>query len=90
MLHKTVEQLAWAEAEATRRAPLLAAIAQLETARQEVAWLFAYEANADRYKVLPHVLLYASMRSLLHDCFARQYLSRQTESLMPKQFSLPL
>lgn len=51
MLHKTVEQLAWAEAEAGRRAPLLAAIAQLDTARQEVAWLTAYEGNADRYKV---------------------------------------
>ena len=51
MLHKTVEQLAWAEAEAGRRAPLLAASAQLEAARVEVAWLTAYEADADRYRV---------------------------------------
>ena len=51
MLHKTVELLAWAEAEASRRAPLLAAIYQLEAVRAETAWLTAYEADADRYKV---------------------------------------
>ena len=51
MLHKTMEQLAWAGEEAKRREPLLAAIAQLESSRHEVTWLSSYEGDADRYKV---------------------------------------
>ena len=50
-LHKMVEQLAWAEAEAARRQPVLDASAQLDQARTECTWLAAYEADPDRYKV---------------------------------------
>ena len=50
-LHRMVEQLAWAEAEAARRQPVLDAIAQLDQARTECTWLAAYEADPDRYKV---------------------------------------
>ena len=50
-LHRMVEQLAWAEAEAARRQPVLEAIAQLDQARTECVWLATYEADNDRYKV---------------------------------------
>ena len=52
-LHRMVEQLAWAEAEAARRQPVLEAIAQLDQARTECVWLATYEADSDRYKVSP-------------------------------------
>ena len=52
MLHKMVEQLAWAEAEAARRQPVLDSIAQLDQAREECTWLATYENDPDRYKVV--------------------------------------
>jgi hypothetical protein len=46
-------QASAAAAEAAKRQELLAAVAELDGARAEAAWLAAYEQDEDRYKVGP-------------------------------------
>jgi len=46
-------QASAAAAEAAKRPELLSAVAELDGARAEAAWLAAYEQDEDRYKVGP-------------------------------------
>lgn len=49
-LAKVARQVTAAVAEAARREGMLAAVAELGGAREEAAWLKAYEQDDDRYK----------------------------------------
>ncbi len=52
-LAKVARQASAAAADAAKRQELLAAVAELDGARAEAAWLAAYEQDEDRYKVSP-------------------------------------
>lgn len=49
-LAKVARQVTAAAAEAAKREGMLAAVAELGAAREEAAWLKAYEQDDDRYK----------------------------------------
>ena len=49
-LAKVARQVTAAVAEAAKREGMLAAVAELGAAREEVAWLKAYEQDDDRYR----------------------------------------
>lgn len=63
-LAKVARQVTAAAADAVKREGLLAGVAELGAAREEAAWLTAYEQDDDRYKASPkrlHQLAYEAM-----------------------------
>ena len=53
-LAKVARQVTTAAADAVKREGLLAGVAELGAAREEAAWLTAYEQDDDRYKASPN------------------------------------
>jgi hypothetical protein len=51
VLAMVLRQLADANEKADRRSAVLARVAELESQKEELDWLAAYEADEDRYKV---------------------------------------
>lgn len=57
-LAKVARQVTAAGAEAAKREGMLAAVAELGAAREEAAWLKAYEQDEDRYKARILIAVY--------------------------------